>query len=109
LAFGINLFLGAAVGVVAIVGTIAVFGMKLRQARAACSPNCVDVDRAIAYLGWYGTLHKFEIRSQRFASDFITANQKKLVNLKSDARQLLTAGDSAFKPTMSRSPRRYVS
>jgi hypothetical protein len=105
--FGVNPYLGAAIGILAVVGTVMVYGKKRDQARAECDANCVNVDAAIAYLGWYGTLHKFEIGSQQFACDFMTANQNKLVNLSSEARSLLSASGS--QGSRSRSPHRYVS
>jgi hypothetical protein len=107
--FGVGPYWGAAIGILAVVGTVVVYGKRLRQARAECGANCVDADKAIVYLGWYGTLHRFEIGSQHFARDFMTANQNKLVNLSSEARTLLSSSGSGFKPSASRSPRRYVS
>lgn len=99
---------GVAIGILAVVGTVAVHTQLMRFARSGCSGSCVDVYRAIAYLGWSGTLHKFEITSRQFAHGFMTANQRKLVNLTPEAMNLLSAEDSTLTRT-SRSARRYVS
>jgi hypothetical protein len=106
---GAGPYWGAAMGILGVIGTILAFGQLLRRARAKGSTSCVGLRRAVYYLGWSGTLHKFEITSQRFACNFMRANQKKLVNLSFEARVLLSATGSAFKPSGSRSPRRYIS
>ena len=107
--FVIDPYLGIGVGIASVIATVVVFGKKLRNARAECGTNCVGAEAAIAYLGWSGTLHQFEIGSQRFARDFMIANQQKLVNLSLEARGLLAANGSALTPSASRSPRRYIS
>jgi hypothetical protein len=71
-------------------GTVAVHGILLRHARARCGANCANAEKAFAYLGWYGTLHAFEIGSRRFAHAFMTANKNKLVNLSPEAKSLLS-------------------
>jgi hypothetical protein len=107
--FAVSPFWGAAIGILAVVGTVGVHAVQLGLARAESSANCVAADAAIAYLGWYGTLHKFEIGSQRFACNFMILNQDKLVNLSREARNLLSDKGPAVEPSASRSPRRYVS
>jgi len=107
--FRVDLYWGISTGILALISTIAVFGMKLRDARAECGPNCAGANAAIAYLGWSGTLHSFEINSQRFAGDFMTANQRKLVNLTPEARALLSSSSPAPTPNVSRSPGRRIS
>lgn len=106
--FVVDPYWGIATGILAIAGTILIHGRQLGRVCAQCGPNCVDVDVAIAYLGWYGTLHKFEIGSRQFACDFMTANQTKLVNLSREGITLLSASGSGLKAPISRSPRRYV-
>jgi hypothetical protein len=106
---GAGAYWGAAIGILGIAGTIVVFGQLLRRARAKGDANCVGLCKAVNYLGWSGTLHKFEITSRHFACNFMRANQKKLVNLSFEARALLSATGSGFKPSGSRSPRRYIS
>lgn len=106
---GAGPYWGAAIGILGVIGTIVVFGQLLRRARAKGSTGCVGLGRAVNYLGWSGTLHKFEITSRRFACNFMRANQNKLVNLSFEARTLLSATDSGFKPSGSRTPRRYIS
>ena len=107
--YGINPYWGAAIGILGVIGTVVVFGRLLRNARAKGSANCVTLHRAVDYLGWSGTLHKFEITSRPFACKFMRANQNKLVNLSFEARGMLLANDSTSTPSESRSARRYIS
>ncbi len=107
--YGVNPYWGAAIGILGVTGTVLVFGKLLRNARAKGSGSCVTLHRAVEYLGWSATLHKFEFTSWHFACNFMRANQKKLVNLSFEARNLLSVNGSAFKPSGARSPRRYIS
>lgn len=107
--YGIDPYLGVAIGILAVGGTVLVYGRKLSIARAESSPDCVDLNRAIDYLGWSGTVHKFEFTSRHFACNFMRANQNKLVNLSFEARNLLSADGLTFTPSSSRSPRRNIS
>ncbi len=100
-------YFGIAVGVVAIVGTVMTFGQKLQEARSLQTTSCVNVDKAVAYLGWSGTLHRFEFTSRHFARAFMAANQDKLVNLSVEQRWLLSEGGSPV-PNAPRSARRYI-
>ena len=105
--FGVDGILGAGMGILSVTATVVVFSTKLRGARAECSPNCAKAEAAIDYLGWSGTLHQFEVSSQRFAFDFMTANQRKLVNLSPAARSLLLPTGPLVTQGISRSPHRY--
>jgi hypothetical protein len=107
--YGLDPYWGAVVGILGVIGTVLVFGKLLRNARAKGSTNCVSLHRAVEYLGWSATLHKFEFTSRDFACNFMRANQKKLVNLSFEARNLLSVNGSGFKPSGARSPRRYIS
>ncbi|HZU43096.1 MAG TPA: hypothetical protein VE994_10520, partial [Terriglobales bacterium] len=89
------------------VGTAVLRGKSLAEARALCSANCVTVDRAVSYLGWYGSLHQFQIISQRFARDFMLANQSKLVNLSPEAQNILGANNPSGGNTP-RAAHRYI-
>jgi hypothetical protein len=104
---------GAMVGfIAALLGIVAsqVTRNKLTtQARAMCGPDCACAKRAVSYLGWHGTLHQFEFTSADFARRFMEDNQRKLVNLTPEARQLLTLGGSKQLPNAPRAPSRYMS
>lgn len=98
---------GVMIGTLAIVGTGLIYLRGMGKARARCGANCVCVGRAMAYLGWHGTLHQFEVGSADYAHDFMKANHSKLVNLSVQAKNLL-AGSPTPK-TDARTPRRYQS
>lgn len=101
-------YLGLILGILGVAGTIMVHNQQLTKARQLCGPSCVSVRAAVAYLGWYGTLHQFEIGSRDFAREFMAANQRKLVNLSPQAQQVLAAGSPAPVQNAPRSPRRYM-
>jgi hypothetical protein len=101
----------AAAGILAVIGigaAIVSYSKLMNRARSECIPTCASVNRAITYLGWYGTLHKFEVLSAQFAGDFMSANQKKLVNLTSEAMSLLSAKGLAVDISAPRAPRKYM-
>jgi hypothetical protein len=106
--FGTNIYLGIGVAISSLMVTVFVFARQLKNARAECGLDCVRAEAAIAYLGWSGTLHQFEISSPHFARDFMAANQKKLVNLSSESVALMSSGGSELRTSVSRSPRRYI-
>lgn len=109
LAYGVEAYLGAAFGVVALVATL-ILGSKLNaKARAQCGSTCISVGRAFAYLGWHGTLHQFDITSQHYARDFMLVNQRKLVNLSPEAKNLLASSGVSPQTSRQRYPDRYVS
>ncbi|MBY0231301.1 MAG: hypothetical protein K2W96_18620, partial [Gemmataceae bacterium] len=49
------------------------------HARRLLGRDCACEDEAVAYLGWYGSIHTFVIASPRYAHLFQQANLKKLV------------------------------
>jgi hypothetical protein len=108
LGYAVNATTGMVIGFLAIIGTGLIHKSQMAQARAQCSVDCVCVGRAMAYLGWHGTLHQFDVHSPHFARDFVVANQSKLVNLSTQAKNLL-AGAGATVKTSGRTPRRYMS
>lgn len=66
------------------------FYVKRRQrAFAMCTSACSPPRRAIAYLGWFGTVHHFDVVSEVFAGAFLASSAKKLVELDATARRLL--------------------
>jgi|SRR5579863_1041253 len=109
LGYAVNSGTGIIMGGLALLGTGMVYANRLSQARSQCGSTCVCVGRAVAYLGWHGTLHQFEVLSAPFARDFMTSNQGKLVNLSSEARNLLAEAGSVPKTNTPRTPRRYMS
>lgn len=57
--------------------------------KATGNPNCVDLTRAIIYHGSAGSFHSFEIKSKAYATAFIEANQRKIVNASPIVAQIL--------------------
>jgi hypothetical protein len=108
LGFAVNGVFGLVCGILAMVGTGWLYRLRMTDAKARCSSDCVSVGRAVAYLGWHGPLHQFEVISLPYARDFMLANQHKLVNLSEQAKNLL-AGTGAIPKTNARAPRRYRS
>lgn len=106
--YAAGLLAGIIVGATGIVGTIVVFGRLLSRAESGSNPSCTGLREAVAYIGWSGTVHQFEVTSPLFAKEFMAANQKKLVNLSHDALSLLAAGEPGPKTRLARAPRRYV-
>jgi|SRR5579862_75305 len=82
---------GITAAILALIGTIITGFACSSRARARCKPTCASVDQAISYLGWHGTLHRFEIQSADFTRDFVTVNEKKVVNLSPSVRTLLAS------------------
>ncbi len=110
---------GASVGEVVLfailtLGIYIYFYVRARQrALRICSAQCVPPRQAIAYLGWHGSVHQFEVASSTFASAFLAANAKKVVGADADARALLAAPAATPprpkptpKPTPKSEPRR---
>jgi uncharacterized tellurite resistance protein B-like protein len=60
---------------------------RRQRARSMCMPGCAPPTQAIVYLGWHGTLHRFEVASQMFAHAFLAANAKKVVGADAMARE----------------------
>jgi len=104
-----NPFWGIAIGIILVIGTVMVFARSLTRARSLCSDRCAIVGRAVAYLGWDSSVHKFEMSSQHFAVSFMDSNRSKLVNLSVEAIGLLSDNGPKTLPTAARSPRRYIS
>jgi hypothetical protein len=106
LAFILGAASGLIIGLLGIVATGIIRRRGINGARALCGTDCVCVGRAMAYLGWHGTLHHIDIVSTRYAGEFILANRTKLVNLSAQAQNLLTGAGYRSKMT-ARTPRRY--
>jgi hypothetical protein len=101
-------YLGIPIAVVGLVGTVLLYSKLMAKADGIRGPDCVCLGKAVAYLGWHGTLHEFEIASPDYARAFMAANQRKLVNLSHEARELLESRGHVPPPDMAQSPRRYV-
>jgi hypothetical protein len=98
---------GFVTGLIGLTLTVVVYRYGMTKARALCSAQCACVGKAVGYLGWHGTLHQFEVSSPSFARDFLTSNERKLVNLSNEARSLLASTGAIPKSNVPRSPRRY--
>jgi hypothetical protein len=108
LAFEVDTSLALAFGILALIGTVALYRRGINKAKGRCSSHCVAVGRAVAYLGWQGSLHQFEVISMTYARDFMLANQNKLVNLSPQGKNLLS-GAGGIAKSSARTPRRYQS
>ena len=53
---------------------------KRATVRSLRSPTCAANGPAVSYLGWHRTVHEFEMASTLFATQFASANERKLVN-----------------------------
>jgi hypothetical protein len=102
-------YLGIPVGILALVGAAVLHNKQMAAARELCGRDCVSVERAVAYLGWHGTLHQFWIASQDYALAFMVANQRKLVNLTHAARALLESSGHGPRTGVPRVPRQHRS
>ena len=83
------------------------FYVKRRQrALAMCTPACARPTRAVAYLGWHGTVHQFEVGSEVFARAFMTSNARKIVDADAAARGVMSkpAGVSLAPPRVPYAP-----
>jgi hypothetical protein len=96
------------VGLVCLVGVILIYRQRVDRARAMCTPSCPSANRAVAYYGWEGTRQAFEISSESYASAFMVANQRKLVNLSPQAIALLQSRIEPAFANNAQSARRYV-
>jgi hypothetical protein len=101
-------WIGILLAISGLIGTIILYNHQMTKARGMRSASCVSVAKAVAYLGWYGTLHRFEIVSVDFARNFMVENQRKLVNLSPQAQRMLASGGGVSTPNAPRGPRRYM-
>lgn len=97
------------VGILAGIGIVVLYHNQMSQAGRMCKATCASAGKAVAYLGWFGTVHQFEIGSLDFAREFMAANQRKLVNLSATAQNLLASTGTDQGSDKPRSPRRYMS
>jgi hypothetical protein len=102
-----SFLIGLALGIGIVVAGGVLFYQQRSNAKAQCKPTCASPKRAIAYLGWQGALHRFDVQSAMFAQAFMNANRQKLVNISAEASTLLTPAHS--NPDAPRGPRTYVS
>lgn len=88
-------------------GSIALVLLFLLRAFRLKHSGCVGISRSVSYLGWQGSQHSFEVRSWKFAHAFMSANERKLVNLSPHVvRSLQQAGlDQGKAP---QTARRYL-
>ena len=91
-------YLGIPAAILALFASGWVHSSLMTTAKNSCKQSCACPQVAVAYLDWHGSLHKFEIASQRYALTFMVANYKKLVNLSSTSIALLTANGHTPPP-----------
>lgn len=104
-----NLGLGFLTAIAGIGGAVALFQNSMARAKAICASSCASVKTAIAYHGWRGACHTFEISSAAYALAFMQANQGKLVNVRPETWQWMQA--NGFMPTQgtqAQSAKRYM-
>jgi len=77
---------------------------RRRRALALRAPGCAMPLRAVAYLGWHGTVHELEVASEDFARAFMAANAKKLVGADAEAREILARPEPAPVPAPATRP-----
>jgi hypothetical protein len=70
-------------------GAVGLYIWLLNKAKGQCSEHCVCVGKAVGFVSWDGTRQIFEIVSPKYASEFMLANQRKLINLSPQARTLI--------------------
>jgi tellurite resistance protein len=75
-----------------------VFAKARKRALSLCGPSCARPQQAVAYLGWHGTVHQFEVTQTPFAHAFLTANAKKVVWADSAAQVLLASPRPSAPP-----------
>ena len=102
-------YLGIPAGILAVGGTIFLYKKQMAAARGLCCVGCACIEKAVAYLGWHSTLHQFEIASLDYALAFMVANQRKLVNLSNEARELLESSGNVPPTGSPRAARRHRS
>jgi hypothetical protein len=68
--YTVNPGIGVLGGSATILAASLAYSTWMVEARARCSSGCVCVGSAVAYLGWHGTLHRFDVKSASFARDF---------------------------------------
>lgn len=61
------------------------------QGEAARTPSCATASAPAAFVGWSGTVQRFEIASPAYASALMLANEKRLINLTHQGREALLA------------------
>jgi hypothetical protein len=93
----VSLGLGFLTAVAGIGGAAALFQNSMAKAKAICSSSCASVKTAVAYHGWRGACHMFEVGSAAYALAFMQVNQGKLVNVRPETWQWMQA--NGFLPS----------
>jgi hypothetical protein len=88
---GVAGWLGVATGLGGMAGVIVLYNKMMAKAKAACGPQCACVSSAVTFLNWDGTKQAFDMASAGYATAFMMANERKLVNLSPQAQQFLEA------------------
>jgi hypothetical protein len=91
-----------------IAGGIVGYFAIVARAKQMCSAQCVGIRMAVAYSGWHGALHRFEIASEQYALQFMVANRQKLVNVPPQTWEWLKANGHVPLPNQPQSARRHM-
>lgn len=86
--------LGVVLGGGASIAIIALGHRRRERAKALRTQNCSHYLLPVAYLNYYGSIHRFAFSSQSYAVAFARANAKKLVNVDPSLHRLLATGPS---------------
>ena len=100
--------IGLLVAIAGIILACTIYSKLLRSAKSMCVATCSTVDSGVKYLGWHGIRHVFEIASTNYSTDFMVANQTKLVNVPPDVWQWLKANGYVAGPNQPQSARRNI-
>lgn len=66
-------------------------------AKSHVRAECISMKASVEYLGWQGSVHEFDVRSEPFAFALMQANERKLLNVDYASRQALLSAMSEFR------------
>jgi hypothetical protein len=87
---------------------VATYTKLILRAKSICVPSCSTVNVGVKYHGWQGTRHVFEVSSANYSTDFMVANQTKLVNVPPEVWQRLKTNGYVAGPNQPQSARRNI-
>jgi hypothetical protein len=74
---------------VAIIAGVALFAWRRAGAEALRSPGCACAGRAVEFLGWEGSIQRFEVLSEAYAAEFLLDNSRKAINVGPEAERAM--------------------
>ncbi len=84
----INIALGSGV-----IG-VALFVITRASAAQLRSPECTSTEAPVRMLGWHGSMTSFDFAHEAYATEFMSQNAAKLVNVSADVREVLRAKEA---------------